>query len=105
LNGIKTGLHRFFAGEILKAKSKYSFVYKNLFKLYLLSSQRTFSIPLFLIPLYLFVGPWYVGHLLNDHIGFGFIWGLMVNWTVLPTALTYVWGLIIVSFFLCDDHR
>lgn len=87
-------------GPIVKLKSKYSFVYKNLFKLYLLCSQRKFSVPLLLIPLYLFVGPWYVGHLLHDRIGFGFIWGLMVDWTVLPTALTYVWGLIIVSFLV-----
>lgn len=83
----------------MKSKAKYSFVYKNLFKLYLLGSLRRFSVPLLLIPIYLFVGPWYIGHLLNDHIGAGFVWGLMVNWTILPTALTYIWGLIIVSAF------
>jgi len=86
-------------GRMLKAKAKYSSFYKSLFKLYLLGSQRKVSLVLFTIPLYLFIGPWYVGHVLTGHLGVGFVWGIVVDGVILPTALTYVWALIMVVLF------
>ena len=68
-------------GRMLKAKAKYSTFYKTLFKLYLLGSQQRIALVLFAIPLYLFVGPWYVGHVLTGHIGIGFVWGIYIKGT------------------------
>lgn len=80
-------------------KAKYSTFYKSLFKLYLLGATQRVSLVLFAIPLYLFVGPWYVGHVLTGHVGIGFVWGIVVDGVVLPTALTYVWALIMILLF------
>jgi len=47
---------------------------------------------LVLAPLYLTIGPWFIGEVLSDSLGAVFVWGSLVRGTYLPTATTWLYG-------------
>lgn len=49
------------------------------------------------LPIVLFSGPWFVGHLVLDHIGVAFIWGQFVDGQYLPVGFTFIFAAIFVS--------
>lgn len=63
-------------------------------KFWILSSVDRIFWPLFLYPIYLSCGPWSIGHIIEDHIGIIFAWGIYVNNTFLPGSFTYVYGFL-----------
>jgi hypothetical protein len=64
-------------------------------RLWLLSTIDRLFYPLVLFPLYLTVGPWFVGDVIDDHMGATFLWGTVVSWRyVPPDALNFVFGFL-----------
>lgn len=66
-------------------------------KLWILSTVDRLFWPLVLYPLYLSFGPWSIGHIIEDHIGVIFAWGILINNTFLPGSFTYVYGFFQVN--------
>ena len=58
----------------------------------LISSISSFYFPLVLSPLYLTVGPWFIGEVLTNSLGVVFCWGTFVHGSFLPTATTWLYG-------------
>jgi len=48
--------------------------------------------PLVLGPLYLTIGPWFIGEILTNSVGVVFCWGTFVSGCYLPTATTWLYG-------------
>jgi len=42
-------------------------------------------------------GPWFVGEIIDDHIGAAFAWGTYVKGTILPGAFSYFYGCLQVK--------
>jgi len=59
---------------------------------HLISSISFFYYPLVLSPLYLTVGPWFIGEVLTNSIGVVFCWGTFVYGSYIPTATTWLYG-------------
>merc|ERR1719471_872400 len=68
--------------------------------LHLLSSLDGFFYPLVLGPLYLSLGPWFVGEVLTGSIGIVFCWGTFVSGSFLPTATSWLYG----AYHLATTH-
>ncbi|GFN82924.1 transmembrane protein 62 [Plakobranchus ocellatus] len=85
----------FFRGMFLRK------VYANklLIKIWLVSRISSLYYLLVGSVLYLAFGPWFVAHLLSDHIGVVFVWGIVINNTFLPGGLTYFYGIFQVMVF------
>lgn len=82
-----TGLKRHYNGTFLHS-------------LHLLSNIDRLFWPLFIIPLWMAVGPHFVGRLVDRVIGACFVWGIVVDGTFIHTGLTYNVG----SIFLLLVH-
>ncbi|CAH0560338.1 unnamed protein product [Brassicogethes aeneus] len=68
-------------------------------RLWLLSTVNRLFWPMILYPVYLIIGPWSIGYLVEDHIGVIFAWGIFVNGAYLPGSFTYAYGFIqLVTF-------
>ncbi|KAF2362484.1 Calcineurin-like phosphoesterase domain ApaH type [Trinorchestia longiramus] len=83
-------------------------------KFWLLSSVDQIFWPLIIYMLYLPVGPWMVGELLDNEYGVVFSWGTFVYHSFLPGSLTFAYGFALFLFYLlpllfglanCIDHR
>ncbi|XP_029663755.1 transmembrane protein 62-like isoform X2 [Formica exsecta] len=61
-------------------------------KLWILSTIDRAFYGLVLYSLYLTVGPWTVGEIIEDHIGVIFIWGIFIGNRYLPGGFTYAYG-------------
>ncbi|KAI0220414.1 Transmembrane protein 62 [Lamellibrachia satsuma] len=61
---------------------------------YLLGSTDSVIYPLIAFNIYIAVGPWFVGELLDGYIGVCFVFGMFVNSTFIPGALTYISGFL-----------
>uniref|UniRef100_A0A1B6D3N4 Uncharacterized protein n=2 Tax=Clastoptera arizonana TaxID=38151 RepID=A0A1B6D3N4_9HEMI len=66
-------------------------------KLWILANVDRFFYPIVLYPLYLAIGPWSVGEVIEGYIGVIFIWGTFINNSYLPGAFTYAYAYIQVS--------
>ena len=86
-----------FSGKSIEELSETTRSRRFLFKLYLLSSVDRIFYPLIAIPLYGTVGPWFVGYVLDDHIGVCFVWGMIIEGSYLPGGITYIMGAILVN--------
>lgn len=76
--------------------------YKGTFlhQLHLLTKIDRLVWPLIGIPLYLSIGPMFIGYLVDEAIGVCFVWGVFIGDTFLHTGLTYNVG----SLFLLLIH-
>lgn len=61
-------------------------------KLWLMANIDSLFYPLVLYAMYLPLGPWSVGELIDGHIGVVFAWGIIVNGVFLPGSFTYAFG-------------
>ncbi|XP_023933430.1 transmembrane protein 62 [Lingula anatina] len=82
-------LRRFFdvVNEILR-RIYYVSVYNNTFY------------PLVIYIVYITIGPWFIGHVLDGHVGLCFLFGIYVNGTLIPSNLTYVYGFFQILMFV-----
>lgn len=58
---------------------------------------------LVLYPVFLAVGPWSIGYIVEDHIGAIFAWGIFVNGAYLPGSFTYAYGFVQVRKNIAVD--
>ncbi|XP_077286400.1 transmembrane protein 62-like [Arctopsyche grandis] len=92
--------HKILLGKSPKVNLKRNFFYKWLRKLWLVSNIDSIFYPLIIYEVYLIIGPWFVGEVLEGHIGAIFSWGIIVNGEFIPGLFTYVYGFI--QLFLCQ---
>ncbi|KAK5643324.1 hypothetical protein RI129_007169 [Pyrocoelia pectoralis] len=64
----------------------------------LVSVDRIFW-PLVLYQIYLTVGPWTIGYMIENYIGAIFAWGIYVNGVFLPASVTYIYGFMQLLLF------
>ncbi|XP_023287605.1 transmembrane protein 62 isoform X2 [Orussus abietinus] len=61
-------------------------------KLWILSTVDRLFFPLVLYALYLTIGPWAIGEVIENHVGVIFAWGIFVANSFLPGSFTYAYG-------------
>lgn len=69
-------------------------------KHWLLCSIDRLFYPLILFYLYILLGPWMVGEVIDGHTGWVFMWGIFVKGVFLPGTLSYLYGF--VQLMLCQ---
>ncbi|XP_059485481.1 transmembrane protein 62-like [Neocloeon triangulifer] len=63
-------------------------------KIWILSTVDRIFFPLTIYALYLTIGPWSIGEVIENHTGIIFAWGMVINGSYLPGSLTYAYGFI-----------
>ncbi|XP_063701317.1 transmembrane protein 62-like [Culicoides brevitarsis] len=74
-------------------------------KMWLLSTVDRIFYPIVCYVLYLTVGPWAFGEVIDGHFGIVFVWGVLVDGVLLPGTLNYVhgfWQLLLCQFPLIN---
>lgn len=80
-----TGLRRHYKGTLL-------------FNIHLLSNIDRLFIPIFTIPVWMAIGPHFIGHLVDEAVGACFVWGVLIDGTFIHTGITYNVGSIFLLF-------
>lgn len=81
----EVGLRRHYRGTLL-------------YKAHLLSKITRIFVPLFIIPIWVAVGPHFVGRLVDEAIGACFAWGVLIDGTFIHTGITFNVGSIFLLF-------
>ncbi|CAG9823206.1 unnamed protein product [Phaedon cochleariae] len=81
-------------GKLVKPRARKSCWFSWLRKMWILTTVDRLFWPVVLYPVYLAVGPWSIGHIVEEHVGAIFAWGIYVNGTFLPGAFTYCYGFV-----------
>ena len=69
-------------------------------KIWIFSSINSLFYPYLVYTLYLGVGPWFIGHLIDGRIGVVFVWGsFFQGGTFLPGTMTFFYGAFHLWFF------
>ncbi|XP_013389484.1 transmembrane protein 62-like [Lingula anatina] len=83
-------------------------------RIYYVSVYNNTFYPLVIYIVYITIGPWFIGHVLDGHVGLCFLFGIYVNGTLIPSNLTYVYGFFQILMFViplilytgwCIQHR
>uniref|UniRef100_A0A8C5QY16 Transmembrane protein 62 n=1 Tax=Leptobrachium leishanense TaxID=445787 RepID=A0A8C5QY16_9ANUR len=69
------------------------------FSIHVLSKTNTFFYAVLLLTLYTAFGPWFIGEIIDGHMGACFAFGILVNGHFLQGSLTYFVGITQVVFF------
>ncbi|XP_073433736.1 transmembrane protein 62 isoform X1 [Dendrobates tinctorius] len=69
------------------------------FSMHVLSKNNTFFYAMLLLNLYTAVGPWFIGEIIDGHVGACFAFGVVVGGHFLQGSLTYVVGITQMLFF------
>lgn len=99
LIGIKCKSGLFTGQKLAKPTLRRNCIARMIKKFWILSTVDRIFWPLVLYPIYLCIGPWSVGHIIEDHIGVIFAWGIFINGTYLPGSFTYAYGFLQVFCF------
>ncbi|XP_026297136.1 transmembrane protein 62 isoform X2 [Apis mellifera] len=87
--------------QIHRPRFRIKFFHSWLRKLWILSTVDRLFFPLVLYALYLTVGPWAVGEVIENQTGIIFAWGTFIGNSFLPGAFTYAYGFFqLFSFHL-----
>ncbi|KAJ4435764.1 hypothetical protein ANN_18383, partial [Periplaneta americana] len=82
------------AHKIRKPRLSVCFFQNWVRKLWILSTVDRLFYPLVVYPLYLTVGPWSIGEVIEGHTGIIFAWGTIINGAYLPGSFTYAYGFL-----------
>ncbi|KAG7177707.1 Transmembrane protein 62-like 2 [Homarus americanus] len=100
--------------RMIRPRPKWKICNMWLRKLWVLVSVDRLFWPIVVTAVYLPVGPWFVGEVIEGHIGVVFAWGTIVNRSYLPGSLTYAYGFfqmlvfhlpLILAVAHCIDFR
>ncbi|CAH2328511.1 transmembrane 62 [Pelobates cultripes] len=69
------------------------------FSMHVMAKTNTFFYPAFLLILYTALGPWFIGEIIDGHVGACFAFGVIVNGHFLQGSLTYIVGIMQMAFF------
>ncbi|XP_076303117.1 transmembrane protein 62 [Lasioglossum baleicum] len=87
--------------QMHRPRLRIKFFHLWLRKLWILSTVDRLCFPLVIYALYLTVGPWAIGEVIDNHTGIIFAWGTFVGNSYLPGAFTYAYGFFqLFSFHL-----
>ncbi|XP_003484897.1 transmembrane protein 62 [Bombus impatiens] len=87
--------------QMHRPRFRIQFFYSWVRKLWILSTVDRLFFPLVLYTLYLTVGPWAVGEVIENQTGVIFAWGTFIGKSFLPGAFTYAYGFFqLFSFHL-----
>ncbi|XP_076179438.1 transmembrane protein 62 isoform X1 [Ptiloglossa arizonensis] len=87
--------------QMHRPRFRIKFFHLWLRKLWILSTVDRLFFPLVLYALYLIIGPWAIGEVIDNHMGIIFAWGTFVGNSYLPGAFTYAYGFFqLFSFHL-----
>ncbi|XP_015436785.1 PREDICTED: transmembrane protein 62-like [Dufourea novaeangliae] len=87
--------------QMHRPRLRIKFFHLWLRKLWILSTVDRLCFPLVLYALYLTIGPWAIGEVIDNHTGVIFAWGTFVGNSYLPGAFTYAYGFFqLFSFHL-----
>lgn len=81
-------------GKVKKRIGNTGYIQSLCRKMWILSSVDRIFWPLVLYPIYLTVGPWSIGYIVEDRVGAIFAWGIYVDGVLLPGSFTYAYGFI-----------
>ncbi|XP_057655925.1 transmembrane protein 62-like isoform X1 [Diorhabda carinulata] len=88
-------------GKLVKPKIRKSLCFSWFRKFWIMSTVDRIFWPIVIYPIYLAIGPWTVGYLVENHVGAIFAWGIFVHGAFLPGAFTYAYGFLqLVSFHI-----
>lgn len=79
----ESGLKRHYKGSLL-------------YRLHILTNVGRIFWPLFFVPIWMAVGPHFVGHLVDEAIGACFVWGVLIDGSFIHTGITYNVGSIFI---------
>lgn len=79
----ESGLKRHYKGSLL-------------YKFHILTNVDRIFWPLFVIPIWMAVGPHFVGRLVDEAIGACFVWGVLIDGSFIHTGITYNVGSIFI---------
>uniref|UniRef100_T1IQP5 AD domain-containing protein n=1 Tax=Strigamia maritima TaxID=126957 RepID=T1IQP5_STRMM len=68
-------------------------------KLWLLVAIDRLFYPLMFCILYVPIGPWFIGEIIEDHIGWCFAWGMFLGKSFLPGGITFAFGVVHILTF------
>ncbi|CAB3359311.1 Hypothetical predicted protein [Cloeon dipterum] len=80
--------------KIRRPRLRILFFQNWLRKIWILSTVDRIFFPLTLYVLYLTIGPWSIGEVIENHTGIIFAWGTIINGSYLPGSMTYAYGFI-----------
>ncbi|XP_017875580.1 transmembrane protein 62-like [Ceratina calcarata] len=78
--------------QMHRPRFRIKFFHSWLRKLWILSTVDRLFFPLVLYTLYLIVGPWAIGEVIENQTGVIFAWGTFIGNSFLPGAFTYAYG-------------
>lgn len=67
-------------------------------RVWLLSKIDRVFYPIVLYAVYLPLGPWAIGELIDEYIGVIFAWGILIKGSLVPEPLTYMYGSVQLMF-------
>ncbi|XP_046474147.1 transmembrane protein 62 [Neodiprion pinetum] len=89
------------SGKLQRPRIRIKVFQRWIRKLWILSTIDRLFYPLVLYALYLTVGPWSIGEIIENHTGMIFAWGTWVGSSYLPGSFTYAYGFFqLLSFQL-----
>ncbi|XP_023244623.1 transmembrane protein 62-like [Centruroides sculpturatus] len=90
-------LHHYGKTRFIRIRAECNCVRRWLFKFYLLSSVDHLLWPIIFIAVYIAIGPWFIGEIIDGYIGACFVWGIVIAGKVVPGGLTFIAGSIFNS--------
>ncbi|XP_067136541.1 transmembrane protein 62-like isoform X2 [Centruroides vittatus] len=92
-------LHHYGKTRFIRIRAECNCIRRWLFKFYLLSSVDHLLWPIIFIAVYIAIGPWFIGEIIDGYIGACFVWGIVIAGKVVPGGLTFIAGSIFMLTF------
>ncbi|OQR73783.1 transmembrane protein 62-like [Tropilaelaps mercedesae] len=73
--------------------------YRLLSQLVLLVSVDRLFYPLIAFPIYICIGPWFLGAIVEEHLGVCFLWGTFVDGNFLPGGIIFFYAIILLLVY------
>ncbi|XP_022671622.1 transmembrane protein 62-like [Varroa destructor] len=70
-----------------------------LFQLTLLVSIDRLFYPLIAFPIYICIGPWFLGAIVEEHLGICFLWGTFVDGSFIPGGIIFFYALLLLLVY------
>lgn len=87
-----------YARKVKKPNLHRSYFRRMIRKLWILSTVDRILYPYLFSILYVLIGPWSIGHIIDGHMGIIFSWGMFVKGHFLPGTLSYLYGYFQLMF-------
>lgn len=86
------------SGKMKKPRIKSYYCRDTIQKLWILSSLDRIFMPIIIYCVYIAIGPWSFGDVIDNFWSVVFVWGIFVNNSYIPGTLTYLYGFFQLMF-------